>query len=113
MSSIQYEKYTVAKMIQLYCRKRHAAQTGELCQSCASIHDYAMRKLEYCPFGDDKGACKDCAIHCYHKEQRELMRQIMRYSGPRMLLYHPVDFIIHYIQDKGRVGIKKRRNAEP
>ena len=109
MSSIQYEKYTVKKMIQLYCRKKHGSAKGELCIECDSVNAYAQKRLDLCPFGDDKGACESCAIHCYKKDMREKIRVIMRFSGPRMLIYHPVDFIIHYVKDKGRQAQRKRK----
>ena len=100
MSSIQYEKKTINKMIRLYCRKKHGTKKRELCADCNSVNLYAQQRLDRCPFGDEKTACEDCAIHCYKADMREKMRQIMRFSGPRMMLYHPIDAIIHVMKDK-------------
>ncbi len=108
MSSIAYEKYTVRKMIQLYCRKKHSSAGNELCSDCDAVNNYAQQRLDNCPFGDDKGACEACAIHCYKKDMREKIREIMRFSGPRMLIYHPFDFIIHYVKDKGRRATRRK-----
>ncbi len=37
-----------------------------------------------------KTFCANCKVHCYKPQMREQIRQVMRFSGPRMLLYHPV-----------------------
>ena len=37
------------------------------------------------------------SVHCYQPQMREQIRQVMRYSGPRMLLYHPVLAIWHLV----------------
>lgn len=87
-------------MIQLYCRKKHGVGKGELCSECDAVNQYAQRRLEKCPFGDDKGACKDCSIHCYKPEMREKVQEMMRFSGPRLILYHPLDVFIHFLKDK-------------
>lgn len=82
-------------MIRLYCRKKHGMPDGELCPHCAEVKAYAWLRLDKCPFGDQKTVCKSCAIHCYKSDMREKMRAIMRFSGPRMLVYHPLDFFKH------------------
>ncbi len=100
MSSIRYEKETVERMIRLYCRKKHQSPDGILCPECELIMRYAHDKLDKCPFGDEKGACADCKIHCYKADMREKIRIIMRYAGPRMVLFHPYDYLIHYLKDR-------------
>ena len=62
--------------------------------------DYADRKLGLCPYGPEKPTCADCPIHCYRSEPRERMREIMRYSGPRMLKNHPYLAIMHIFDGK-------------
>lgn len=100
MSSIHYEKVTIEKMVRLYCRKKHKTAKNELCSDCLEVMNYAHERLDYCPFGDEKGACAECPIHCYRKSMKEKVKVIMRFSGPRMLIYHPFDFLIHYTKDK-------------
>ena len=95
MGNIDYEKATVSKMIAIYCRNKHKTKNG-LCSECSSLNDYASLRLSKCKFGDNKPDCKKCPVHCYASVQREQIRKIMRYSGPRMLIYYPFDFIIHY-----------------
>lgn len=87
-------------MIQLYCWKKHGTKKGELCTDCFAVDQYAQQRLDKCPFGDEKSSCEDCTIHCYKSDMREKMREIMRFSGPRMILYHPIDAVIHILKDK-------------
>jgi len=39
-------------------------------------------------------------VHCYNAEMRERVRVMMRWSGPRMLLRHPVIAILHMIDGR-------------
>lgn len=103
MSSIQYEIVTIEKMVHIYCRGKHGSLNGELCNSCNEMNNYARLRLTKCPFGDKKGACADCKIHCYSRQMREEMKRIMRYSGPRMLIYHPGDFFRHIFVDRRKM----------
>ena len=90
---IQREKRTVERMIRLYCCRKEG--NTELCADCAELLDYAWRKLERCPLGDRKRSCRKCVIHCYRPVMRERMRTVMRYAGPRMFLYYPLDALCH------------------
>ena len=42
------------------------------------------------------------------EEMREQIRQVMRFSGPRMLLYHPVLAVWHLICSKKELKINKK-----
>jgi len=91
---IRRKKKTVAAMIRLFCRKKHKTR-GALCPDCRAIHDFAMARLERCQFREAKPTCARCRVHCYREPQRSRIRDIMRFSGPRMLLRHPVLAIGH------------------
>ena len=91
---IAREKQTVAAMIQIFCRSKHTAQ-AQLCPECQRLLEYAQNQLDCCPFGDLKGTCADCSIHCYPPEWQERIRIVMRYSGPRMLWRHPLLALQH------------------
>jgi hypothetical protein len=93
MGRINSEKRTVELMINLYCRKKHGNRV--LCDICSELRDYAFLRLSKCPYGDQKPACSDCQTHCYQKDMRSKIRETMRYSGPRMLIYYPHYFITH------------------
>ena len=96
---IRRERRTVAAMIRLYCRKKHGTR-GALCDGCQAIHDHAMARLEHCPFQDGKSTCARCRVHCYRDPQRTRIREIMRFSGPRMLLRHPILAIGHLLDGR-------------
>jgi hypothetical protein len=95
---IRRESQTVKAMVYHYCNAHH--RTPQLCDDCAELWEYARQRLEKCPFQETKTTCADCSIHCYRAEMRERVRVVMRYSGPRMLLKHPVLAIRHIIDGK-------------
>ncbi|MBP3304269.1 MAG: nitrous oxide-stimulated promoter family protein [Muribaculaceae bacterium] len=89
------EKSTISEMIGIYCRKHHYKRRcgGELCSECKELLEYATHRLDLCPHGDNKPSCRHCRIHCYDPEMRMRVRKVMRYAGPRMLLYHPLSIL--------------------
>ncbi|MCH1641890.1 nitrous oxide-stimulated promoter family protein [Paenibacillus timonensis] len=113
---IRREKKTVALMIALYCRKLHggreqadpqqpgAVRAGatSLCAECAELHRYAEQRLDRCRFGEGKATCLACPVHCYAAAQREQIRRVMAFAGPRMLWRHPVFTLLHLLD-----GFKK------
>lgn len=95
---IEREKQVVAMMVRLYCRRHdHIAGDRGVCADCAELLDYAWARLDHCRFGHAKPACKRCPIHCYRPSMRARMQALMRYSGPRMLLYMPGEFFRHLL----------------
>lgn len=94
------EKQMVSQMISLYCRKKHHTKRGELCEECKALNEYAKLRSEKCPFMETKTFCSNCRVHCYKKEMREKIREVMRFSGPRMIFSHPVAAISHVIETK-------------
>lgn len=95
ISRIEKEKKIVKLMISLYCRRKEG--NSQLCKDCQSLLDYAQQRLDCCPFKEHKASCKNCHIHCYRSDFREQMRRVMRFSGPRMLLYHPIIALKHLV----------------
>lgn len=102
------EKKVVSLMIKLYCKKRHHTK-GMLCDECRALDEYARLRSEKCPFMETKTFCSNCKVHCYKPDMREKIREVMRFSGPRMILYHPVMAISHVIESKKE---KKRLERE-
>ena len=95
MSRIENEKAVVAKMIRLYYRRKLGLlepSTEEL-----ELLSYAERRLTHCKFGEQKPACKRCPIHCYRNDMRAKIREVMRWAGPRMIIYDPVAAIKHLL----------------
>ena len=98
---IRREKKTVDAMIRLYCRKKHETN-NELCIECQELHDYAMLRLTNCPFQENKSTCGKCLVHCYKPELRTKITKVMRYSGPRMLLHHPIMAFQHVFDGRNK-----------
>jgi hypothetical protein len=94
------EYRTIEVMVGIYCRDYHGRRRG-LCLDCAALLAYAGRRLDRCPFQEDKPVCADCLVHCYKPELREKVRVMMRYAGPRMLFRHPILAIRHLIAGWG------------
>ena len=80
---------TVTAMVRIYCRAHHDRGTAGLCGACAELAGYAELRLSKCPFGAAKTTCRECPVHCYRPGERETMKQVMRFAGPRMLWQHP------------------------
>ena len=102
------EERTISAMVSLYCRDHHAGRPhvadqadegsgrqGQLCEDCAALLTYARHRLAGCRYGADKPTCAKCPTHCYKPAMREQVREVMRYSGPRMLRRHPVLAVAH------------------
>lgn len=95
------EARTVAAMIRIYCRAHHGA-AKDLCNQCAGLLVYAEERIEQCPFGDEKTVCNQCTVHCYKPEMRERIKDVMRFSGPRMICHHPLLAVRHLIRARKR-----------
>jgi hypothetical protein len=121
MSRLGRERRTVAVMIALYCRDHHGdgpeppapgtrragtrrRQEHTLCAECEALAAYADRRLDHCRFGADKPTCAHCAIHCYRPVMRAQIREVMRYSGPRMTVRHPVLALAHLVDRRRTPG---------
>jgi len=101
---------TLAQFIRLYCQNRHAGvekselrlkdpylpdlRVGkiELCPPCAKLLAHAFVKRVHCPFSP-KPACKHCQSHCYQPIYREQIREVMRYSGRKIVLSGRLDLL--------------------
>lgn len=95
MNKIEREKKIVTQMIKLYCR--HKEGNKELCDQCNQLIIYATTRLDHCKFGNEKKSCKSCSIHCYKPDMKARIKQVMRWAGPRMLFYHPIESIRHFL----------------
>lgn len=94
-TKIEREKAVVKRMIELYCRKK--LKVAELPEEYRELLQYAHKRLDGCKFGETKPACKRCPIHCYKPTMREKIRAVMRWAGPRMLIFDPIAAIRHLL----------------
>jgi hypothetical protein len=99
------ERRTVGLMIGMYCRAHHSPVDG-LCPECADLQIYALQRIDRCRFGTEKPTCANCPVHCYKPDQRERIRQVMRYAGPRMLFSHPLLTVWHLLDGRRKTGAK-------
>ena len=105
------EKKMVSQMIALYCKKQHGGRKA-LCPECAELDEYARLRSDKCPFMETKTFCSNCKVHCYKPVMREKIRQVMRYSGPRMIFSHPVAAVSHVIETKKEKKRLERENED-
>ena len=105
-SKREKEKQVVALMIHLYCKKNHGTKGG-ICPDCQQLLDYAVLRSDKCPFMETKTFCSNCRVHCYKADMRQKIKEVMLFSGPRMIFYHPVLVIRHLIESK-----KEKRRLE-
>jgi hydrogenase maturation factor HypF (carbamoyltransferase family) len=94
--------------IRLYCGAKHASQLKVkveaeeitcggtlLCPECAEVVKHALERRYNCPL-EPKPSCKQCRIHCYSKDYRAIIREIMAFSGRRMILRGRLDYLKYY-----------------
>lgn len=106
----QKDLRVLIEFIRLHCQARHREQAAVtlpaelallfskgvcLCPDCRALLDHALLKRRNCPL-DPKPSCKKCHIHCYGREYRAKIREIMAFSGRRMILRGRLDYLWHY-----------------
>ncbi|MBW7989127.1 MAG: nitrous oxide-stimulated promoter family protein [Planctomycetes bacterium] len=106
---LKREQKTLLVMLRIYCRNHHGSTGKQLCSDCRELREYADERLQKCPFGATKGLCSQCEIHCYKPEMRERIRDVMRYSGPRMLSSNPVLAMAHLIKERKHKSKSSRK----
>ena len=104
---------TLGRFIELFCRLKHvgadrrAFAVGDLdarsvfgrrpprlCAECESLLNHGVVKRLRCPL-DPKPMCKDCPDQCYCADYRTRVREVMRFSGPRMILRGRLHYLFH------------------
>ncbi len=98
---IERERKTVEAMIRLFCAGHHGGRG--LCRKCEELLAYAGKRLDKCPYGKDKPTCAHCPVHCYSPGMRDRVREVMRWSGPRMIWRHPVLAAFHLLDGRRKV----------
>lgn len=98
------EYKTMVRMVSIFCADHHGGKRSTVCHDCQEFLEYAAKRLEKCPYGEDKPSCANCPVHCYKSAQREHARRIMRYSGPRMSYRHPWLAVMHMLDSRRQVA---------
>jgi YbgA-like uncharacterized protein len=97
-------------MIRVYCHGVHGGGSGE-CAECSELRAYAGKRLERCPFQEEKPPCAKCPIHCYQPARRDQVKAVMRYAGPRMILRHPLFALRHWLDGFRKAPEHKRHRT--
>ncbi len=101
---IRREQEVAEEMIRLFCRKRHREKDCP-CPACAELAAYVRERTGHCPFMEEKTFCSQCRVHCYSPAMRERIREVMRFSGPRMIFHRPGMALRHLaLSAAGRMG---------
>lgn len=106
------EHETILAMIKMYCQAHHNHRKGELCAECRELSEYSYARLQHCPFQHEKPTCGNCTVHCYKADMREKARQVMRWSGPRMILKHPVKAFRHMLQARKPAPVLENKRKQ-
>lgn len=96
----QKERMLFEMMTKIYCKGQRHNTHGTLCAPCEEMVSYAMERMAHCPHGSNKPSCSHCTIHCFHPGFRIRVKAMMRYSGPRMLLYAPKAALQHFLKPR-------------
>jgi hypothetical protein len=67
-----------------------------LCGECSRLLGHALVKRAHCPY-DPKPMCKKCPTHCYSRQHRAEMREVMRYSGRKLVMSGRLDYLYHLL----------------
>lgn len=104
------EKIIINEMIRMFCAGNHMHIDG-LCEQCQTLASYAENRILSCLYGEIKPVCKECPVHCYSPSKREQMQQVMRYSGPRMILRRPIFALVHMMDKLSASKPKSKRKT--
>ncbi len=99
MNLLNKERKTIYHMINIYCKAHHGKNINT-CSECKEFWNYANKRLDFCPYGEEKPNCKLCPIHCYKPDMQEYAKKVMGFSGPRMYK-HPI-LGYHYLKNQKR-----------
>ena len=93
---IEKEKSLVFLMIKIFCKSNHKNYNyNNLCEECIELYNYASMQINRCRFMETKTFCSACPSHCYKKDMREKIREVMIFSGKRMIFYRPILALKH------------------
>ena len=99
INKLKKERKTVQIMIKMHCRNFHESNK-HLCEDCDVLLKYVNNRLDFCSYSEKKPACSNCSIHCYKEDMRERIKEVMRYSGPKMIFKHPILAFSHLYKSK-------------
>lgn len=96
MSRREKEYAIVKEMIDIYFDKHKASAYKK-----EELLGYVKKRLNACPFKDEKSFCSSCKIHCYKQDKRDEIKKVMTYVGPRLIYLRPKLFFCHLLEGLG------------
>lgn len=97
---VDKDRQTLEAIGRIFCSAHHneARDSEGLCPSCRATIDATLERAAACPYGHETN-CEDCRVHCQRGEAQARIREIMRYSAPRMAVRHPL-MTMEYLRKK-------------
>lgn len=92
-NTLELELETLQRLLDIYCSADEAARRP----GAERLLLYAAGRLAKCPH-QPKPVCRRCPTHCFSTEMRGLIREVMRFAGPRMPLRHPLLTLRYYLR---------------
>lgn len=90
----------------------YGRRAPQVCEECAELLRYAEKRRAFCP-KDPKPFCSVCDTHCYATAQRERMREVMRYAGPRSMFHgYAVSGIKHVLAERAAKNAATAASAD-
>lgn len=113
-ATLKSDLRTLVTFVRIYCRGKHHESRQRvsfkgfdaqdlsrkplvLCPACSKLLHHGLIKRSHCR-QDPKPACKDCPTPCYDKAYRVKIREVMRFSGWRLLLRGRLDLLFHLLR---------------
>lgn len=91
MENVDKDRKTLEAIGRIYCDAYHEGpkDASGLCPACRETVDATLARTQACPFNHE-GNCQDCEVHCQRGAAQKRIREMMRYSAPRMVFRHPL-----------------------
>ena len=105
----RYKKHEIMEqMSDIYCKgHKHPLDDNGKCADCDLVLRYSLSRTKRCPYIEETLFCSNCPTPCYRPDMKEKVREMMKYSGPRLFFKRPITVIRHVFFDYF-TRIKKR-----
>ena len=112
--SLRRDLKILARFIEVYCGAHHKeadkarvclpklkvealiGRSVSVCAPCRKLLAHSFVKRILCPL-DPKPECRRCPEHCYPPGYRRRIREVMKYSGRRLVLRGRLDYLWHLL----------------
>lgn len=115
LKAMEKEKKLIPVMIKKYCKGKHkqerkaqGVKRDEVCAECRELNDYALFRLEKCPFKANKKFCSFCKIHCYKPDMQRKNKSGNEIFGTAYAVFSPrICFLSRRADDKVQKATEK------